>query len=377
MNIDSEVLKLKEQIFKDKEFFWNHPETQFEEFETSKYIEKRLKEIGYKDIKTGIAKTGVMAELEGTSLGECILFRADMDALLMDNTGKKQHACGHDAHMAIMLGLAQILMNNKDKIKGRVKIVFQPAEEGDGGAKKMIEEGILENPKVDRVFGIHVWSELETGKIGIKPGPIMASTDPIELNIIGKGGHGALPEKCINPIYIANDLIFEIQKIQKEFSKEDNVVFGVTAVNAGTSNNIIPEMLNLKGICRTYDPKIREYLKEKLKEICLNAEEKWKAKIEFLPVFDRPAVINSEKESEDIKQIAEEIVGKENVVSDYQTMCSEDFSFFLERKAGAFIFVGDKLDVYYPQHSINYRVSEDGVIIGMSVLEKIAKKYLF
>lgn len=377
MNIDNEVLNLKEQVFKDKEFFWNHPETQFEEFETSKYIEKRLKEIGYENIRTGIAKTGVMAELEGANPGECILFRCDMDALLMDNTGKKQHACGHDAHMAIMLGLAKILMNNKDKIKGRVKLVFQPAEEGDGGAKIMIDEGILENPRVDRVFGVHVWSELNTGTIGIKPGPIMASTDPIELNIIGKGGHGALPEKCINPIYVANDLIFEIQKIQNEFSKEENVVFGVTAVNAGTSHNIIPESLNLKGICRTYNPEIRNYLKEKLKEICLKIEEKWNAKIEIIPVSSRPAVINSKEEAEVIKQIAEDIVGKENVILDYQTMCSEDFSFFLEQRPGTFVIIGDRLDVYYPQHSINYRVSEDAVIIGLSVLEKVAKKYLF
>lgn len=377
MNIDNEVLNLKEQVFKDKEFFWNHPETQFEEFETSKYIEKRLKEIGYENIRTGIAKTGVMAELEGANPGECILFRCDMDALLMDNTGKKQHACGHDAHMAIMLGLAKILMNNKDKIKGRVKLVFQPAEEGDGGAKIMIDEGILENPRVDRVFGVHVWSELNTGTIGIKPGPIMASTDPIELNIIGKGGHGALPEKCINPIYVANDLIFEIQKIQNEFSKEENVVFGVTAVNAGTSHNIIPESLNLKGICRTYNPEIRNYLKEKLKEICLKIEEKWNAEIETISVPSRPAVINSKEEAEVIKQIAEDIVGKENVILDYQTMCSEDFSFFLEQRPGTFVIIGDRLDVYYPQHSINYRVSEEAVIIGLSVLEKVAKKYLF
>lgn len=376
MKIDEEVLNLKEQILKDKNFFWNHPEIEFKEFETSEYIISRLREMGYENIKTGIAKTGVMAELEGNMPGECILFRSDMDAVQIGNEGKAKHTCGHDAHMAILLGLAQILINNKDNIKGHVKLVFQPAEEGIGGAKPMIEEGILENPIVDKVFAIHVWSEIEDGKVGVKSGPIMASTDAFDIKITGKGGHGALPEKCINPIYVANDLISRIQYVQNSILKNENAVFGVTTINAGNSNNVIPENLILKGIRRTYNPEIRQFLKDELQKICNELSEKWNAKLEIFAASNLPPVINSEKETEDVFEIIKDIVGEENIIIDYQTMCSEDFAFFLENKPGTFVFIGNRLEEYYPQHSENYRVGENAIMLGSAVIYNIAKKYL-
>lgn len=376
MKINGEVLKLKEQILKDKEFFWNHPEVEFKEYETSEYIISRLKEMGYENIKTGIAKTGVMAEINGKMPGECILFRCDMDAVPIGDKDNVKHTCGHDAHMAILLGLAQVLINNKDNIKGHVKLVFQPAEEGTGGAKPMIEEGILENPRVDRVFAIHVWSEIEDGKIGIKSGPIMASTDAFDVVITGKGGHGALPEKCINPIYVANELIDRIQEIQNKFSKED-VVFGVTAINAGSSNNVIPENLVLKGIRRTFNIEIRKYLKEELVKICDELSKKWNAKLEIIKMSDLPPVINTTEDTDILKDIAKNIVGDENIVHDYKTMCSEDFAFFLENRPGVFVFIGNRFGEYFPQHSEKYRVGENAIILGASMIYEIAKKYLF
>lgn len=377
MNINEEVLKLKEQILKDKEFFWNHPEVEFKEYETSEYIISRLKEMGYENIKTGIAKTGVMAELEGNIPGECILFRCDMDAVPIGDKDNVKHTCGHDAHMAILLGLAQVLINDKDNIKGHVKLVFQPAEEGTGGAKPMIDEGILKNPRVDKVFAIHVWSEIEDGKIGIKSGPIMASTDAFDVIITGKGGHGALPEKCINPIYVANELITKIQEVQNNISKEEKVVFGVTAVNAGSSNNVIPETLVLKGIRRTFNPEIRKFLKEELIKMCDELSDKWNAKLEIIKMSDLPPVINTKEDVDIVKEIAKNIVGDENIVEDYQTMCSEDFAFFLENRPGAFVFIGNKLEEYFPQHSEKYRVGENAIILGASMMCEIAKKYLF
>ena len=158
MNIENEVMNLKEQMRKDKEFFWNHPEKGLCEFETASYIKKRLEEMGYNDINTNIYATGIVATLKGKEDGPCILFRSDMDAVVMDETGRTKHTCGHDAHMTILLSLAKILMDNKDKIKGTVKLLFQPDEEGDAGAKFMVENGVLENPKVDKAFAIHVWS---------------------------------------------------------------------------------------------------------------------------------------------------------------------------------------------------------------------------
>ena len=377
MKIEEEILKLKEQILKDKEFFWNHPEIEFQELETSKYIISRLNEMGYENIKTGIAKTGIMAELKGNMPGECILFRCDMDAVPIGDKNNVKHTCGHDAHMAILLGLAQFLINNKNNIRGHVKLVFQPAEEGTGGAKPMIEEGILENPKVDRVFAIHVWSEIEDGKIGIKSGPIMASTDAFDVIITGKGGHGALPEKCINPIYVANDLITRIQEVQNDISNNEKVVFGVTSVNAGSSNNVIPESLVLKGIRRTFNPEIRKFLKEELIRICDELSKKWNARLEIIKMSDLPPVINTKEDVDSIKEIAKNIVGDENIIEDYQTMCSEDFAFFLEERPGAFVFIGNKLEEYFPQHSEKYRVGENAIILGANIMCEIAKKYLF
>lgn len=376
MNINEEVLKLKEQILKDKEFFWNHPEIEFREFQTSEYIISRLKEMGYENIKTGIAQTGVMAELTGKIPGECVLFRCDMDAVPLGDKDNVKHTCGHDAHMAILLGLAKILIDNKEKIKGHVKLVFQPAEEGTGGAKPMIDEGILENPVVDKVFAIHVWSEIEDGKIGIKTGPIMASTDAFDVIITGKGGHAALPEKCINPIYVANELITKIQEVQNTFLEGEKVVFGVTSVIAGSSNNVIPEDLVLRGIRRTFNPEIRQYLKDKLEDICKELSEKWDAKLEIKKMSDLPPVINGEEDTLIVKELLQEVFGEENIVTDYQTMCSEDFAFFLEAKPGVFVFIGNKQEEYFPQHSEKYRVGENAIMLGARVIGEIAKKYL-
>lgn len=206
MKIEKCIKMLKNTMIADKEFLWNHPEKGFHEIETSKYIINRLEKLGY-DVKANIATTGIVAKLKGKEERPCIMFRSDMDALEMDNTGRMKHACGHDAHMTIMLALAELIIKNKEKIKGTIKLLFQPAEETSGGAKKMIEEGVLENPKVDCVFALHVWSELEKGTIGIKNGAVMASTNPFDITVYGKGGHGAIPEKCIDPIYISSSIV--------------------------------------------------------------------------------------------------------------------------------------------------------------------------
>ena len=174
MNIEQIVLDLKEQMKKDKDYLWNNPEKGLCEFKTSNYIKKRLEEMGYEDINTNIYKTGIVATLKGIEEGPCIMFRSDMDAVVMDETGRTKHTCGHDAHMTILLSLAKILIDNKDKIKGTVKLVFQPDEEGDAGAKFMVQNGVLENPKVDKVFAVHVWTELKEDEIAVKPGTVMA-----------------------------------------------------------------------------------------------------------------------------------------------------------------------------------------------------------
>ncbi len=378
MNIDKCISDLLLKMRNDKKFLWNHPEEEFKEIKTSEYIIKRLKEMGYKNIKTNIAKTGVVAEFEGTEKGECILFRADMDAVVMDENHRVKHTCGHDAHMTILLSLAQILINNKDKIKGHVKLLFQPAEEGKGGAKPMINEGVLKNPDVDKVFALHVWSEIDEGKIAIKEGAVMASTDPFNIKVIGKGGHAAIPEKCIDPIYIASSITIALQSIvSRNINPNETAVIGITAINGGNTNNVIPDEVKLKGICRTFNNELRKDIVKRIKQIAENISQSMggTVQIEFASGF--PAVINSKAETENIIKISEKIVGKDNVVKNYKTMCSEDFSFFLNEKPGAYIFIGNKGENKAPQHSEDYIVSEKAILIGVQVLYEIVKKYLF
>ena len=378
MNISECIKNILPQMRRDKEYLWNNPEEEFKEIKTSEYIIKRLKEIGYINIKTNIAKTGIIAELEGKIDGECILFRADMDAVEMDDNHRMKHTCGHDAHMTILLSLAQLLMDNKDKIKGHVKLLFQPAEEGHGGAKPMIEAGALENSTVDKVFALHIWSEIEDGKIAIKEGPVMASTDPFDIIVIGKGGHGAIPEKCVDPIYIASQIVIAMQGIVgRNVNPNETAVVGITAINGGNTNNVIPDKVELKGICRTFNNDLRKELLKRIENTSINIAKSMYGDVKINHIMEYPAVINTKKEAEDIINISKKIVGEENIVTDYKTMCSEDFSFFLQEKPGAFILIGNKGENTAPQHNENYFVSEKSMILGAEVMYEIAKKYLF
>ena len=375
MNLEEDVKAMASSIMKDKQFFWEHPEAGFKEIETSNYIINRLKEIGYTKIKTKIAKTGIVATLEGKVEKPCILLRADMDAVCMDSTGRMKHTCGHDAHMAILLAVAELLLKNKDTVQGTVKILFQPAEDDIGGAKPMIDEGVMENPKVDKVFGLHVWSELPHGTIGIKEGAIMASTDPFTVEIIGKGGHAAIPEKCIDPIYASSQIIEALHTIEKNYNtKERKVVLGITSIHGGSTTNVIPDKVEMKGICRTYDNSIRTELKNKLQEEMKKIENITGNKIILKHIEERPVVVNSKEEAIKIKQLAMQIVGTENVITDYQTMCSEDFSFFLQQAPGAFVFIGCQQEEYYPQHNENFKVDEQSILLGVQTMYNIAKK---
>lgn len=375
MNIEQEVLNLKPQMKKDKDFFWNHPEKGLCEFKTSSYIKSRLEEIGYKDINTNIYATGIIATLKGKEDGPCILFRSDMDAVVMDETGRTKHTCGHDSHMTILLSLAKILMDNKDKIKGTVKLLFQPDEEGDAGAKFMVENGALENPKVDKAFAIHVWSEFKEDEIAIKEGTVMASSDPYDIIVYGKGGHAAMPEKCIDTIYIANKIGIALKEMARlDVETEQKAIIGATAISGGKTNNVIPDVVHMKGICRTNNNEIRKEMKKKIVETVEGIASKMggRAKVKFLVEY--PVTVNSKEEAETVQEIAKKIVS--NVITDYQTTTSEDFSYYLEKVPGCMIFVGCTKDKFYPQHNENFTVGENPILIGTQVFYEIAKKYL-
>lgn len=375
MNIEQEVIELKAQMKKDKEYLWNHPEKGLCEIKTSEYIKNRLKQIGYEDINTNIYETGIVATLKGDKKGPCILFRSDMDAVVMDETGRTKHTCGHDAHMTILLSLAQILINNKDKIKGTVKLLFQPDEEGDAGAKFMVQNGALENPKVDKVFAIHVWSELEEDEIAVKEGAVMASSDPYDITVYGKGGHAAMPEKCVDTIYIANKIgiaLKELAKIDVEIDKK--AIIGVTAISGGKTNNVIPDIVHMKGICRTNNNEIRKKMKNRIVETVEKIAKDMGGRAEVKFLVEYPVTVNSKEEVQEVQKIASEVVNR--VITDYQTTSSEDFSYYLEKAPGCMIFIGCTKDKFYPQHSENFTVGENPILIGTQVFYNISKKYL-
>ena len=375
MNIEQIVLDLKEQMKKDKDYLWNNPEKGLCEFKTSNYIKKRLEEMGYEDINTNIYKTGIVATLKGIEKGPCIMFRSDMDAVVMDETGRTKHTCGHDAHMTILLSLAKILIDNKDKIKGTVKLVFQPDEEGDAGAKFMVQNGVLENPKVDKVFAVHVWSELKEDEIAVKPGTVMASSDPYDIIVYGKGGHAAMPEKCVDTIYIANKIGIKLKEMAKiNVEQEEKIISGVTAISGGKTNNVIPDKVYMKGICRTNNNKIRKEMKEKLVMTVENIAKEMGGRAEVKFLVEYPVVVNSKEEAIDVQNLAKKVVN--NVITNYQTTTSEDFSYYLEKVPGCMIFVGCTKDEFYPQHSENFTVGENPILIGTQLLFDIAKKYL-
>ena len=375
MNIEQEVLNLKPQMEKDKEYLWNHPEKGLCEFKTSSYIKSRLEEIGYKDINTNIYATGIIATLKGKEDGPCILFRSDIDAVVMDETGRTKHTCGHDAHMTILLSLAKILMDNKDKMKGTVKLLFQPDEEGDAGAKFMVENGALENPKVDKAFAIHVWSEFKEDEIAIKEGTVMASSDPYDIVVYGRGGHAAMPEKCIDTIYIANKIGIALKEMARlDVETEQKAIIGATAISGGKTNNVIPDVVHMKGICRTNNNEVRKEMKKKIVETVEGIAKEMGGRAEVKFLVEYPVTVNSKEEAEEVQEIARKVVN--NVVTDYQTTTSEDFSYYLEKVPGCMIFVGCSKDEFYPQHNENFTVGENPILIGTQVFYEIAKKYL-
>ena len=375
MKIEESVKKLETQIKIDKDFLWNHPEGGNKELKTSQYISERLKEMGYQ-VKSNIGTTGILAQVEGKQEGPCVLFRSELDALEMDTNGRMKHTCGHDAHMTVLLALAKLIMENKENLKGTIKLAFEPAAETTGGAKMLIEEGVLENPKVDYIFGIHMWSELKKGTVGIKSGSVMASTDPFDITVYGKEGHGALPERCIDPVYIASSIVTSLQSIVgRNISPLETATVGITSIQGGNNNNLIPEKVEMKGICRTYSNEIREYVKTRIEQIATNIAKSMNgsAEVEFKS-YNLPPVINHEETTKLVKVVASHVLEKENIIENYQTMCSDDMAYFLQERPGTFVFVGCTDKEYHPQHSENFFVDTETMLNGTQLLYEIVKK---
>ena len=382
MNINPDVIKIKNKIIETRRDIHKHPELSFQEHRTSELVAKQLEDLGL-NVERNIGKTGVVGILEGITPGKTIALRADMDALPIQETGDVpyksihdgvMHACGHDAHTAMLLGAAEVLSKNQHNIKGTIKFIFQPAEEGYGGAQFMIDDGAIDN--VDEIYGLHVWNYQESGTVGVQSGPVMAAADIFTITIKGVGGHGATPQGTVDCVVVSSYLIQAIQTIiSRNTNPLENTVITVGQINGGYNFNIIADKIVLKGTTRAYTEDNRELIKCRLNEIIKGTETMFGAKIKLDYKDGYPPVINNAKVTDNLYNIARSIVG-DNVISPYLSMGGEDFSYFSNKIPGCFFFLGtapkDREPMSTPQHCSHFDIDEDAMLIGTSIFVQTA-----
>jgi amidohydrolase len=362
-----------------------HPELAYEERRTSALIAERLRAWGF-TVDVGLAKTGVVASMSN-GRGPTVGLRADMDALPMQEAGDldhrsrfdgKMHACGHDGHVAMLLGAARYLAASRD-FQGTVRCIFQPAEEAAGGAKVMLDEGLFDRWPVDAVFGMHNWPGLAVGRFALCPGPIMASLDCFDVRIEGRGTHGALPHHGIDPIAAAAAVIQALQTIvSRNVDPRRAAVISVTKIHAGDAYNVIPEHAVLGGGIRCFDPPLRTYLKTRVEEVVagVTAALGARGRVSFTAGF--PAVINDARSSELAARVARELVGEEGVDAAAEPVLgSEDFSYMLERKPGCFVFIGNGAGpTSCTIHNPGYDFNDEILPLGASFWVRLAQAFL-
>ncbi len=365
-----------------------HPELGFEEVETSKLVSEWLEKFGLQ-VRRGLAKTGVVGLLQGTEPGKTVALRADMDGLPLDEANfvpyaskikGKMHACGHDAHVAILLGVARVLSSVRDQVKGNIKWIFQPAEEGGSGGKLMVDGGILENPKVDAIFSSHVFPSLSFGRIGIYEREGCAAENRFTITIIGKGGHGAYPHLSKDPILAAGHLITQIHSIvSRDINPIDSGVITVGRINGGTASNIIPDEVELVGTVRSLTPSVREALKSGIERVTRGVADSFGMDYRFDFEYGYPVLMNDPTMSGLVASVCSEAIGKENVEVLKPTMGAEDFAYYLEKVPGALFRLGIRNEgkgIIYPCHSSRFDIDEEVLPFGVEMFVRIIDKYL-
>lgn len=388
----SEVKRLGEKYLQHminlRETIHMYPEDGFSEFTTSKIIIEELEKLGIK-VQKNVAKTGVVGLIEGKYPGKTVLLRADMDALKIQEQADVEykskidgmmHACGHDGHVAGLLGAAMILNELKDNLHGNVKLVFQPAEERDGGALPMIEEGVLENPKVDAAFAAHLWGYLNEGEVHLKEGPMMASPDIFNIKVIGKGGHGAVPQESIDPIVITCQIVNSLQTIvSRKINPLDPVVITCGRIQGGDCHNVIPNEVELEGTIRTFNEDTRNWVPKVMEDLIRGITTSQGAAYEFKYEPKYPALINDKYMTSFAKESLKKVVGEENVFDLKEpNMGGEDFAYFAQKVQSAFIFVGIANNKSEPviHHNPYFKWDSKNVGILAQSLSQIAIDYL-
>lgn len=385
--IEEKAFQIKDELISIRRHLHRTPETDFEEIKTSSFIRSKLDDYGIP--YTTSAKTGTVALIKGKNSNKTVLLRADIDGLPIKDESKFEikseregymHACGHDIHATCLLGAAKILNDIKDELNGNVKLVFQPAEEGVGGALPMIEDGILENPHVDAAFALHVEPLEKTGNIQVKDGSIMASPDDFKIVVHGVGGHASAPEKCVNPVTIGTAIITEFEKLNATVLKDKPCVMTVCYFNGGTCNNAIPQTAEIMGTARSLDNETREMLIELLDKTAHETAKKHGTTIDF--TFNKlfPPVVNNSEMNDVIRNSAKKLTCINEVVTlDKPAMAGDDFSYFGENVQSAYFKLGVgnvEKGAVYPIHSPKFIADEDALPIGSAILSQTAVDYL-
>lgn len=355
------------------------PELGYQEVKTSQLVRDTLDELGI-EYESGIAETGVVATL-GTGESPCIGLRADMDALpiheetdvsFRSEVDGKMHACGHDCHTSMLLGAAKLLKTRETELPGTVRLLFQPAEEGGAGGKRMREEGALANPDVERIFGLHVWPLLPTGTIGSRAGTFLAAAGEVDITVRGKGGHAAMPHLCIDPVVTSAKIITELQTIvSRSLDPLDSGVISITTVHGGEAYNVIPEEVRLAGTIRALTMERFEWLRERVQSIATKvaAANECEATVEF-PGNHYPPTVNDAGVWNDVQDFAGELLGADSVHEIPAVMGGEDFAFYTEQVPGCFVGLGvrnEEAGCTYSVHHPMFKVDEDALPIGSAL----------
>ncbi|MGJ0845152.1 M20 metallopeptidase family protein [Tissierella praeacuta] len=388
-DLKKEIELLETELISLRRDFHMNPELGYNEFRTSQIVYEYLKDLGLEVKK--IAKTGVVGLLKGSRVGKTVMLRADLDAIAQEEkTGLSfqslnkgvMHACGHDGHIAMLLVAAKILVRYKDNINGNIKFVFQPNEE-EAGALDMINEGVLENPRPDAAFAIHLWTPIESGKIGISTGAVMAALEEFELNIIGKAGHTGSPHTAIDPILAASNIIQTLQSIQtREIDPLLPIAIMIGKINGGSGRNIIAENVEIGGTIRFLfndEEKEKQLLLNKferiIKGVCDAMDVKYNLK--FIP--SNPSLLNNEKMINYVKKASIKTFASDNNVVEYRCMAGEDFAEFSQRVPSAFYFIGTgnvKKNTNYPHHHPKFDIDEDTLKYGVEMHVRTALDFL-
>ena len=383
MQIKNRISAFQEEMTSWRHHFHEHPELAYKETNTAKKVVELLKSFGINNIEEGLGKTGVVATLENGT-GKSIGLRADMDALPIfeenndkkykSKTDGKMHACGHDGHTTMLLGAAKYLSETKN-FNGKVILIFQPAEEGFAGARAMIEDGLLDKYPIDEIYGMHNMPGLEEGVLAIEAGPRLAAADNFDIEIVGKGAHGAMPSNSIDPIVCGASVVQNLQHIvSRNSDPKETLVVTVASFNSGDANNVIPKSAKLSGTIRYYNNKIGELAKKRFFEVISSTCKAFNAKaiIDFQKGY--PATVNHEKQSEFAYNVAKKIIGSKASSSQIPMMGSEDFSYFLKKVPGCFAWIGNGASASL--HNPKYDFNDSILTVGSSFLASIAEDRL-